>query len=314
MLKKRSFYGVISALSTPFKLSGDLDLESFHHQIKLQKQAGINGIVVLGSTGEAATLSSEEAKELIYAALEHQNENFQIYVGSGTNSTKTTIEKSIEFSSIESHGKSIDGLLIVTPFYNKPQQEHLISHYHEVCSQISETPVCLYNVPGRTGVNMSANTLCAIASQNKNVVAIKEAAGQITAIADMRSLLNKQNLNEFLILSGDDATFAPALLSGANGIISVTSNLIPKAMCDILKYSEANEWNQVKDLHLKTYQLQNGISCVTNPVGIKYLLSQVSLCQNILRAPLYAANEHEGKELSSLLSDLRLKEIKLIGE
>lgn len=313
MKKSQSFYGVITAIISPFKQTNELDLDHFHKLVLAQKENGINGIVVLGSTGEAATLNSEESDALVSAALKHRTDNFKIYVGTGTNCTQTTIEKSLKYANFQAHNQNVDGLLIVTPYYNKPHQEHLVYHYNEVCSQVLNTPVCLYNVPGRTGVNMTADTLVKIASQNKNVVAIKEAAGCVNAIAKMRLALNNTQLSDIRILSGDDGTFAPALLNGADGIISVTSQLIPKAMCDILEYAHKNDWNSVKNIHLKTYPLQSGISCVTNPIGIKFLLSKLGFCENILRAPLYAPNAIESKQLEALLYDLKTNQIQYIG-
>ncbi len=314
MDKIQPFSGVISAIVSPFKQSMELDIDAFHRLVNAQKEAGVHGIVVLGSTGEAATFTKNEFETLVCAALEHQTNQFQILVGTGTNCTRTTAEKSEYYSNFKSNGKSVDGLLIVTPYYNKPMQDHLVYHFRDVCSKVSNTPVCVYNVPGRTGINMNASTLVKIAEQNNNVVAIKEAAGCVNAITQMRLGLNVANLNHVRILSGDDATFSAALLNGADGIISVTSQLIPKAMCGILEKALSNDWKAVQHLHLKTYNLQNGISSVTNPVGIKFLLSKLGFCESVLRAPLYVPNETEGSYLESLLKNLKLNNIQLLGE
>lgn len=311
-MKTNAFSGVITALITPFTEQNQLDLESFHKLMIAQKKSGISGVVVLGTTGESTTLTDDESETIVRIALEYQSDHFQILVGTGTNSTATTIEKSLKYANFTKHGKKPDGLLIVTPYYNKPLQEHLIHHYHAVCAAVPETPVCVYNVPGRTGVNIQPKTFLKIVAQNKNVVAIKEAAGNMNAVSEMRLLLNDANLSHVRILSGDDPTFAPSLLCGGDGVISVTTNLIPKIMCQILEYSQKNLLNKVQELHLKTYRLNNGLFFITNPVGIKYLVAKVGLCQNVLRPPLYPTNDNEAKILDDLFMDLQKNKIEFL--
>lgn len=311
-MKTQAFSGVITALITPFTKDKALDFESFHKLMLAQKKSGVSGVVILGTTGESTVLTEQESDDLVSAALEYQSGDFQILIGTGTNSTATTIEKSLKYSKFKAHGKTPDGLLIVTPYYNKPLQEHLVCHYAEICSRIPETPVCLYNVPGRTSVNVQPATFLKIAKQNKNIVAIKEAAGSVNVVSEMRRLLNDANLSHVRILSGDDSTFAPALLCGGDGVISVTTNLIPKAMCQILACAQKNLFDQVRDLHLKLYSINSGVFFITNPVGIKYLVSKIGFCQNILRPPLYPANDNESKVLDDLLSDLKKNNIEFL--
>ena len=298
------FSGAITALITPFLSNGDIDYKSLHNLLSRQKKAGIHGVVILGTTAENPTLTEEESEKLVLSALEHRSSDFHIYVGTGTNDTKQTILKSQFYAKLKSGQNSVDGIMVVTPYYNKPSQQHLIYHYKDVFHSIPNIPTCIYNVPGRTGINMSAQTLAQIVSQNTNCVAIKEAAGSLNAITEMRLALNQIKKNHINILSGDDGTYAPALLCGANGVISVTTNIIPEAMLGIYNAFKKGNLEEIQTLHLNTYCINAGIFVVPNPVGIKYLMSKFNLCENILRPPLYASDENEQIKLNSILNDL----------
>lgn len=304
IMSHKPFSGVITALVTPFKKNGDLDLKAFNKLLDLQKKSGIHGAVILGTTGENPTLTEEESKELVLNALEHRCESFRIYVGSGSNDTKQTVSKSTFYSKLTNGQNKPDGIMVVTPYYNKPSAQHLVYHYREVFHAIQDTPVCVYNVPGRTGINMSASTLGKIAQENENLVAIKEAAGNLNAVTEMRLELNRLGKQHINILSGDDGTYAPSLLCGASGVISVTTNLIPSAMLAILDAVKKGEFAQAQALHLQTYCINAGIFCVPNPVGIKWMLSHLGLCEGFLRPPLYAAELQEEQQLKSILMQL----------
>lgn len=300
------FSGVMTALVTPFHKNKEIDFKSFHKIIEHQKKSGIHGIVILGTTGENPTLTEQESESLVLEALEHQTDDFHIYVGTGTNDTASTVKKSLYFANLKSKShKQANGIMVVTPYYNKPTQQHLINHYKEVCTQIKNTPVCLYNVPGRTGINIQAKTFSKIAFENENIVAIKEAAGNVNAISEIRLELNKIGKNRVRILSGDDATFCPALLCGANGVISVTTHIIPITMLEILNAIKEGNAKRACELHLKSYSINNGVFCTPNPVGIKWLLSQLNMCENVLRAPLYPAEGDEVEKLNDILLSSR---------
>jgi len=311
-MSHKPFTGVITALVTPFKKNGDLDLIAFNQLLELQKKSGVHGVVVHGTTGESPTLTSEEAQILILTALEHKTENFHIYAGLGSNNTKETIHKSILYAKLSQGQNKLDGIMIVTPYYNKPSAQHLIYHYHEVFHSILDTPVCVYNVPSRTGINMSAKTFAKIAMENNNVVAIKEAAGNVNAIIEMRIELRNIQKQDVNILTGDDATYAPALLCGASGVISVTSNLIPKTMLAILNAAKKENFVEAQALHLNTYCINSGIFAVPNPVGIKWMLSHLGLCDGFLRPPLYAAEQQEEEQLKAILTQLELNKVTTI--
>ncbi|MES2614658.1 MAG: 4-hydroxy-tetrahydrodipicolinate synthase [Bdellovibrionota bacterium] len=303
-MSHKPFSGVITALVTPFKKNLDLDLNAFSRLLENQKKSGIHGVVVLGTTGENPTLTEEESQKLVLTALEHRTENFHIYVGSGTNDTKHTIQKSLIYSKLQVGQNKPDGIMVVTPYYNKPNAQHLVYHYGEIFRAIKETPVCVYNVPGRTGININAQTLVKIAQENENLVAIKEAAGNVNAIVEMRLALNAAGKQHINILSGDDGTYAPSLLCGANGVISVTTNLIPKPMLDILYAVQNGNFAQAQALHLETFCINSGIFFLPNPVGIKWMLGHLGICEGFLRPPLYTPEEHEIQQLKFILSQL----------
>lgn len=311
-MSHKPFSGVITAIVTPFQKNGNLDLTAFNKLLEIQKKSGIHGVVVLGTTGENPTLSEEESQQLVLNALEHRTDNFHIYVGSGTNDTKQTIQKSITYSNLKSGSNKPDGIMVVTPYYNKPNAQHLIYHYNEVFASIPNIPVCIYNVPSRTGINLSASTLVKIALANKNLVAIKEAAGNINTITEMRIELNRAEKHSIQILSGDDPTYTPALLCGANGVISVTTNLIPTAMLDIFNLVQKGSFQQAQKIHLDTYCINLGIFTVPNPVGIKWMLSHLGFCEGFLRPPLYAAEKEEEIHLKAILAQLEQNKVKII--
>ncbi len=305
----KPFSGVITAIVTPFKNNGDLDLPAFHKLLERQKKSGIQGVVVLGTTGENPTLTENESESLILNALEHKTEKFHIYVGSGTNDTKQTVQKSVKYSKLENGTHKLDGIMVVTPYYNKPSAQHLVYHYREVFQSIKETPVCIYNVPGRTGINMSAQTLAKIAQENENVVSIKEAAGNLNALTEMRNELDSIGKQEVRILSGDDPTFAPSLFCGASGLISVTTNLIPEALLQIFNAVKKGNVEEAKKIHLNTYCINSGIFIVPNPVGIKFLLSHFNLCGDFVRPPLYVAESQEKEKLKAILLQLEKNKV-----
>jgi 4-hydroxy-tetrahydrodipicolinate synthase len=313
-LSHKLFSGVLTALITPFSKNGDIDFIAFERILEFQKTSGVQGVVVLGTTGESPVLNAKESEDLVCAALNYQSENFFVYVGTGTNDTQTTIEKSLKYSRLKTnYGKTPNGLMLVTPYYNKPNQRCLIKHFSEVARAVHATPVCLYNVPSRTGICLLPQTLLTLVQENANIISIKEAAGDLNAVAQMRLLLNEQQYEHITILSGDDATYAPALLAGAQGVISVTSHLIPKVLQDILQAFYFGNTLEIQRLHLATHCLNHGLFHVPNPIGIKWLLSHFSVCHSTLRAPLYEPDLFEQQLLQNILEQLRKSHIQILN-
>lgn len=307
------FTGVLTALATPFADDRTLDIPAFKKILQIQRDSGLHGVVVCGTTGESPTLSLAEKEALVAAALEFQTAQFRIYVGTGSNSTQETIEATRHFAQFKAHGQSVAGVMVVTPYYNKPNQTGLREHFLAVAKAVPQTPVCLYNVPGRTGCTLQAKTLVAIAQSASNVVAIKEAAGDIRVVTEMSLALKQAGLSDRVkILSGDDPTFAAALLCGASGVISVTTHVIPGAMLGMWKAAQTGDMATLSRLHLATYPVNAQFFCAPNPIPLKWALSELGICRNVLRAPLTTLEEGDIPTVRSSLEAVKSAGITLL--
>lgn len=307
------FTGVITALATPFNNDLSLDLVGLRRLLKLQKDSGLHGVVICGTTGESPTLDKNEKETLVAAALEFQDNTFRVYVGTGSNSTQETISTSQHFAQFKAHNKTPAGVMVVTPYYNKPTQKGLFEHFNAVANAIPETPVCLYNVPGRTGCSLHFSTLVAIAQKAQNVVAIKEAAGDIRIVSEMKLALEQANLSQRVsILSGDDPTFAPSLLCGASGVISVTTHLIPKAMIEMWRAAKTGDFNTLSRIHLATYPINSQLFCAPNPIPLKWALASLGVIQNTLRPPMSTLEENEARTVAEALEKVKNSGIELL--
>lgn len=312
-MMKQPFTGVLTALATPFKADLSLDIDALHNLLKSQKSSGVHGVVVCGTTGESPTLTKDEKDTLVAAALEYQDDTFKVYVGTGSNSTQETIELSKHYATFRAHGKSVTGIMVVTPYYNKPTQTGLHNHFLAVAHAVGDTPICLYNVPGRTGCTLPPKTFIEIAQQARNVVAIKEAAGDIRVITELRRALTQANLaQQVSILSGDDPTYAAAMLCGADGVISVTTHLIPKAMLEIWSSAQTGDFARVTQLHLATYPVNTELFRAPNPIPLKWALGTIGFCQNVLRPPLSPLEDRDIEAVASALKDTKGAGIELI--
>lgn len=309
----KPFTGVLTALATPFNTDLSLDLAGLRRLLQLQKDSGLHGVVVCGTTGESPTLDIHEKETLVATALEFQNEHFRVYVGTGSNSTSETVALSKHFAQFKAHNQSPAGVMVVTPYYNKPTQTGLIAHFLAVARAIPETPICLYNVPGRTGCTLQPASLISIAQQAKNVVAIKEAAGDVRIVTEMKLALNQASLSDRVgILSGDDPTFAPALLCGASGVISVTTHLIPEAMLNIWRAAQNGDLGTLSRLHIATYPVNAQLFCAPNPIPLKWALNSLGVIQNTLRPPLSPLEENEAQTVAGALEKVKNSGIKLL--
>jgi 4-hydroxy-tetrahydrodipicolinate synthase len=309
----KPFTGVLTALATPFKADLSIDVPALKRLLQLQKQSGLHGVVVCGTTGESPTLLKEEKDLLVAAALEFQSESFKVYVGTGSNSTHETIETTKHFAAFKAHNQSPAGVMVVTPYYNKPTQTGLKEHFLATAHSVPHTPVCLYNVPGRTGCSLHPKTLVEIASAANNVVAIKEAAGDVRTVSEMTLALQDAGLKtRVTLLSGDDPTYAPAMLCGASGVISVTTHVIPKAMLSMWKAAQNGDFALLNELHLKTYPVNSQLFCAPNPIPLKWALAHLGLIENVLRPPLSALEENEAKAVAQSLEKVKTAGIELI--
>jgi len=290
MSKNNKFIGTGVALITPFNKDKSIDFNSLANLIEHLIKNGINYFVVLGTTAESATLNSEEKKQIINFVIEKVNSRIPIVVGFGGNDTQSVISniKSQDFS-------KIDAILSVSPYYNKPNQRGIIEHYKAI-AEISPVPVILYNVPGRTGSNINAETTLELSKQ-KNIIAIKEASGNLLQI--MHILQHKDD--DFLVISGDDALTFPMLALGADGVISVAAMAEPNKYSQMVKKSLEGKFDEAKKLHFEVLDITNAIFEDGNPAGIKAALNLQGIIENNLRLPLVPVNEKVMEKIKTMV-------------
>lgn len=286
-MKRIIFKGCGTAIVTPFTDSG-VNFEEFGKLIEFQIQNGADSIIVCGTTGESSTMSLEEKKETIKFAVEKVAKRVPVVAGTGSNCTKSAIELSKYAESI-----GADGLLLVTPYYNKTTQEGLIAHYTAIANSTT-LPIILYNVPSRTGLNILPKT-CLELSKIDNIVAIKEASGNISQVAEIANLC-KDNLN---IYSGNDDQILPILSLGGIGVISVLSNVIPNDVHKMIyEFFDGNIPNATS-MQLSCLKLISALFCEVNPIPVKAALNMIGFNVGIPRLPLVEMSS-QGKEVLSL--------------
>lgn len=291
--------GVWTALVTPFDDKGALDLESFKKILHAQRDAKITGVIPCGTTGETPTLSVDEKKRLIETALETlKGSGVKVVAGTGTNNTAESVELSRWASA-----QGVDGVLIVTPYYNKPSQAGMEAHYRAIADAIS-CELIVYNVPGRTGVSLTPQTIVTLASHPK-ITTLKEATGNVAFTSEIIDILAQKGA-KLDILSGDDATYFPLLAVGAVGVISVASNLIPEVMVELQKLMDQGKVDAARKIHQKYYPIFRDLFVDSNPVPIKYALATQGLGKTYVRAPLV---EMGGADIEKLKGALKRCEI-----
>ena len=286
------FKGVITALVTPIK-NNTIDETSLRNLVEWQIKNGIQGLVPCGTTGESATLSTEEKKEVIQIVINQAKKRVPVIAGTGTNNT----QESVKLSTWAKEAGA-DAILAVTPYYNKPSQEGLFRHYSEI-AQI-DLPVILYNVPGRTSLSLSIDTIDRL-SKVKNIVAIKEATGSL----DFGSQILKSG-NDIALISGDDFTFLPLLSIGAQGVISVVSNVIPKEFVELYQNFSKGNLEKAQRIHFKFYPLIQALFIETNPVPVKTALSLMKKIPLEFRLPLCEMSLQNSEHLKLTLKNLEL--------
>jgi 4-hydroxy-tetrahydrodipicolinate synthase len=269
------FRGTFTALVTPFR-EGAIDFTALQNLIESQIAAGIDGIIAVGTTGESPTLTHDERKEVIHCAIATANKRCLVLAGTGSYSTREAIAATEEAEKL-----GVDGGLLVAPYYNKPSQEGLFRHFSAIAKS---TPLrlMLYNIPGRCGVDIAAETVARIQSDCPNVVSIKEAGGNVDRVSELRARLP----GAFTILSGDDGLTLPFLAAGAVGVVSVASNLLPREMCELVGAFANGDLNRAERLHRKLYWLFKDLFIEPNPVPIKTALSWRGTISAEVRLPL----------------------------
>jgi len=285
-MKKLNLIGTITALVTPFKRDGSVDYDGLKKLIEFQIENKVEAICISGSTGESATLSIKEKQALIIKSVEFAAGRVPIIAGTGSNDTEMAMNLSI---AAKEYGA--DGILVVTPYYNKPSQEGLFEHYKLVADN-SSLPVILYNVPGRTGVNMLPETQLKIADACSNVIGTKEASGDLTQM--MEIIRNSQE--GFSLLSGDDSLAVPAISIGAKGVVSVISNYAPGQFSDMVRYSLKGKFKEALKIHYELFELMELNFIEPNPMPVKAILSYMGMIKPTIRLPLLLPLKRENEK------------------
>ena len=289
--------GAMTALITPFK-NGQVDLEKYESLIKRQIEQGMDAVVPVGTTGESATLSHQEHKDCISVAVATcKGTNVKVIAGAGSNATHEACDIAKHAQDVGAHG-----LLSVTPYYNKPTQEGLYQHYKAIANSV-EIPFMLYNVPGRTGVDLSADTTIRLFDDVPNIYAIKEATGSLERTVELLS-----RRKDLVVVSGDDAIDFPMLVNGGRGIISVTSNILPNLKSELVHSVEEGKFNVARQINEDLYPLNNVLFCESNPIPIKAAMYLAGLLDTLeYRLPLTAPSAETMKKLEETL---KLYEVK----
>lgn len=267
--------GAITALITPFRADGEIDLEALESIVRWQVDSGIHGLAPCGTTGEGATLEAEEHSAVIRTVVETVAGRIPVLAGCGSNSTKRTID-----ASLRAADAGADALLIVSPYYNKPNRSGMLDHYRAVCES-TPLPVVVYNVPGRTGQNLGAELILELAGI-EGVVGIKEASGDLEQMA----CILKGRPDHLSVFSGDDALALPAVALGADGVISVSSNEAPREMADMMRSALAGDFEAARKIHYRFMGLMRANFFETNPVPVKVAMAMLGHCREYLRTPL----------------------------
>ena len=293
-MAQNKFRGLGIALVTPFQADGSIDFDALDRLIEYQIQGGADFLCIMGTTAETPTLSREEKRLLKEHFVERVAGRVPLLMGCGGNNTAAILEE------LQTENwKGIDGILSVCPYYNKPSQEGLYQHFAAI-AKTSPVPVVLYNVPGRTGVNMTAETTLRLAREFENIVAIKEASGNITQMDD----IIKNKPKHFDVISGDDGITFPLITLGAVGVISVIGNALPAEFSRMVRLALKGEYNTSLSIHHKFTELFKLLFVDGNPAGVKAMLSEMGLIQNVLRLPLIPTRLTTMEKISQIVRDL----------
>ena len=288
------FEGSMVALVTPFK-NGEIDRDAVKRLVEFHIENGTSVIVPCGTTGESATLSHEEHEFLIEYVVDLVGKRIKVLAGAGSNSTREAIR-------LAKHAEKVgaDGVLLITPYYNKPTQEGLYQHYKAISQEIS-IPIVVYNVPSRTGVDLLPETVARL-SELGNIVGIKEATGSMKRVSEIISLCG----DKIAVISGDDSTYFPLLALGGKGVISVAANVVPRKMAEIWRLTREGKWEEARSLHYKLFPLFQALFYETNPIPVKAALSMMGYIEEELRLPLVRMSEKNRERLKEVLQKLGL--------
>ena len=286
------FKGTGVALVTPFRKEGEVDFNALQKLVEFQIENGVNYLVVQGTTGESVTLTDEEKVAVLEYIIDVAKNRVPIVLGVGGNNTSNVLQLIKKFNSYR-----IDAYLSVSPYYNKPSQAGIVAHYGQI-AQATDKPIILYNVPGRTGSNMTAETTLTLANTYANIIAVKEASGNLEQIME----IIKSKPSYFLVISGDDALTLPHIACGGDGVISVVANAFPKRFSSMVDYALKGDLEKAKPLHYELFPIIQQLFADGNPGGIKYVLKLISIGEDHMRLPLVNINDEVAKKLYELVA------------
>jgi len=289
--------GCATALVTPFAAGGAVDEKRLRELIEYQITGGVRVLVPCGTTGESVTMSEEENRLVIRTVVELSRGRAKVIAGTGSNSTSVTIERSKAAREL-----GVDGVLTVAPYYNKPTQEGLYAHFRAIAEAVSGLPVVIYNVPGRTSSNISAETTLRLARDCDNIVAVKEASGNLSQIMEIL----RSRPEGFRVISGDDALTLALIALGGDGLISVASNEAPKLMSELNDHALAGNWDEARALHYRLLPLMEANFIESSPGPVKAGMALMGLLEENLRLPLVPVQEKTRARMREVLNELGL--------
>ncbi len=292
MSKNSKFKGTGVAIVTPFNKDNSIDYKSLNKLVDFIIKGGVEYVVVLGTTGESVTLSKEEKQSVVTHVIENVNKRVPIVLGLGGNNTQeilSAFKKSSDFN-------NIDAILSVSPYYNKPNQRGIYQHYKAI-AEASPLPIILYNVPGRTASNVTADTTIKLATDFKNIIAVKEASGNL----EQCMKIIKHRPKDFLVISGDDMLTLPMIAAGADGVISVVANAFPKDYSEMTRQILAGNVKEAQKLHYKLTDIIEQLFADGNPAGVKAVLDMMKICSPAVRLPLVNVNKATQNALKEMV-------------
>jgi 4-hydroxy-tetrahydrodipicolinate synthase len=288
--------GCATALVTPFKKDGSIDDECYKKLVERQIRNGVRLLVPCGTTGESVTMSESERLHVIKMTVEVAHKKAKVIAGTGSNNTAATID-----FTRRAREAGADAALVVAPYYNKPTQEGMLAHFAEIAKSVKKFPLMLYNVPSRTSSNISAETTLRLAEKFDNIVAAKEASGNFSQI--MEILRNRPK--NFRVFSGDDATTLPLISVGADGLVSVCSNEIPKETSAMVEKALAGAWTAARKIHYRILPLMEANFIEASPAPCKFVMKEMDLLEENLRLPLVPVTEAARKKLREILKEIK---------
>ena len=289
--------GCATALVTPFKSDGSVDEDRMRALVDRQINGGVRLLVPCGTTGESATMTEDEDARVIGLTIEVARGRAKVIAGAGSNSTSSAVEYSRS-----AHDLGADAVLQVAPWYNKPTQEGLYAHFRAIAEAIPEMPIMLYNVPGRTSSNIAAQTTLRLAKDCENIVAIKEASGNLSQIMEIL----RERPADFCVLSGDDAVTLPLISLGGKGIVSVASNEIPDLMSQMTEFALAGKWNEARELHYRLLPLMEINFVESSPGPVKAAMAMMGLLEENFRLPLVPITDKSRAKIRDVITELGL--------